>query len=112
MDELTQHTFAYLFRDSRILFGGFNTGGVRLVFERESIVDWSKTDPADTEFIDNYPVTHLLIVFYALEKYAIRDGDMMKAVQQNIDREEKKIVQWAMRTWPRQRRVTRVRRFL
>jgi hypothetical protein len=112
MDELTQHTFAYLFRPPLVLLGGNNTGNIRLVFEREPTQVWSNSAAGDSEYIDDYPITHQLIVYYAIEKYGLRDGDRMQVLYENLKREEDKVLTWARRNWPRGRRVTRVRRFL
>jgi hypothetical protein len=112
MDELTQHTYAYLLRDNRIFFGGVQNGDIRLVFERESVVDWTQHAAGSNEYIDNYPETHELIVYYALERYGLKDGDIMKVLDRLVQRQQDKINMWATRTWPKHRRVTRVRRFL
>lgn len=87
-------TARYFFSGDVIIFAGPITKTVGIVYrpypskpENASGIDWTKTAPADTQFVDNFPQFHKLIAMIAAQEYyEIRDGGSSATLERAMAR--------------------------
>jgi hypothetical protein len=86
-DEFVQYPpgdSVYFKENTTLLFPGVVNRLLTLYYHPASTVDWTKSAPADTEFIDDFAEFHDLIALLAYGQYAIRDGGKNDVLQSEL----------------------------
>lgn len=71
---MQESSAAACLRASKLEFNFSGNDTFRFWYVAESIVNWTKTNVDDDEFVDDLSAYHELIAMYAAEYYGIRDG--------------------------------------
>ena len=78
-------TKSYILRGTTITLARNFTGTLRLFYEPESAVDWTKTATGDNEPIDDLHEFHDMIAMFAAQHYAAADGGWNSQLQSMLD---------------------------